>query len=459
MKQHERWRKESRIAKYWGYCESNPGKVECYLSPRHCKLKPGQVGFCGVRGNVDGKLHSFNYGKAVTATMEVIETEAVNHYSPGAKILSLGNIGCMMRCDFCQNWETSQIKHLDEKNVTFYTSEQIVEMALENNIRILSWTYNDPVVWQEFVVDTAKLGAGYGLKNLYKSALYIEQEPLRELCEYMDIFSISLKSMDPTFYKKITRARLEPVLDGIKLIAGSGCHLEISQLIVTGLNDKEEDARKTARWIVENIGTEVPLHFVGYHPAYRYKEPRTPQEVLVKAREVAFEEGIRCCYLGNIQKPGYCNTYCRSCGNLLVDRFGLTAHILGLEKNGQCSECGTQSPIVEPYPEEINLTSPGTGEAFEVKNHLNHTWCEEVKSIHVFVPDNTPTSLVIERLPWKKREQINLSRGLSRVIVSCASREEIGVNIYWDNGARVKSLPVLDRAHFPVETPLLDSIK
>ncbi|MCP5051383.1 MAG: AmmeMemoRadiSam system radical SAM enzyme [bacterium] len=451
MKNHASWRKESREANYWGPCESDPAKVECSLSPRHCKLKPGQMGFCGVRGNVDGKLHTFNYGKAVTATLEVMETEAVNHYSPGAKILSLGNLGCMLSCDFCQNWTTSQIKHLDPENVKFYSSEQIVEMALENDIKILSWTYNDPVVWQEFIVDTAKLGAKYGLKNLYKSALYIELDPLRELIEHMDIFSISLKSMDPEFYTKITKGRLEPVLDAIKLIAQSNRHLEVSQLVVTGRNDREEDALKTSQWMVDNVGPDVPLHFVGYHPAYRYDKPRTPLEVLVKAREIALETGVRYCYLGNVQKPEFCNTHCESCNNLLVDRFGLSVHVHGLGENGACTQCGTHSPIKEPHLEATSLNETSTlQDQMDIKNQLNHTWDEEIKSIHVFTPDESPISLFIERLPSNTLEQMNLSKGLSRIIVSRTSEEETGVNIHWNTDAQVQSLPVLDRAHFPV---------
>jgi pyruvate formate lyase activating enzyme len=450
MKKDPSWKKESRVANYWGPCESDPQKVECSLSPRHCKLKPGQMGFCGVRGNVDGKLHTFNYGKAVTATLEVIETEAVNHYSPGAKILSLGNLGCMMGCDFCQNWTTSQIKHLNEENVKFYSSEQIVEMAIENNIKILSWTYNDPVVWQEFIVDTAKLGAKHGLKNLYKSALYIESNPLSELCEHMDIFSISLKSMDPEFYVRITKGKLQPVLDGIKQIHESGRHLEVSQLIVTGRNDKEEDAYQTARWMVENVGPDVPLHFVAYHPAYRYQQPRTPLNVLVKAREIAMKEGVRYCYLGNVQKPEYCNTHCDSCDELLVDRFGLSVQIHGLKADGACKNCGTQSPVKEAHLGIEQSAKAVSSNSNDIKNKLNHTWDEEIKSIHVFSPDDSPLSLLIERLPSKNVEQMNLSKGLSRIIVSRLSEEETGVNIHWNTDAQVQHLPVLDRAHFPV---------
>jgi pyruvate formate lyase activating enzyme len=171
------WRDSSVKAKFW--TKKDNDRVQCNLCPRECSLKTDQMGFCKVRGNSKGELHSYNYGKSVAATEEVIETEAVNHFMPGARILSLGNIGCMFACDFCQNWQTSQVKHLDPTVVQFYTPEQVVDMAIANDIKVLSWTYNDPVVWHEFVYDTAKLAKEKGLINLFKSAFYIKEEPVK----------------------------------------------------------------------------------------------------------------------------------------------------------------------------------------------------------------------------------------------------------------------------------------
>ena len=242
--------------------------------------------FCKVRGTVNGELHTFNFGKSVQATEEVIETEAVNHFMPAARILSLGNIGCMMSCDFCQNWQTSQVGHLDPSVVQHFTPEEVVQTAIDAKIGVISWTYNDPVVWHEFVVATSKLAQAAGIKTLYKSAFYIEEEPVKELIEVIDIFSISLKSLDEKFYKKLTRARLQPVLDRVEQGYKSGRHLELSQLVIPGLNDQGEDVKRTVDWVKETLGPEVPLHFVAFHPAYKYtKVDGTPVSTLGRGRE------------------------------------------------------------------------------------------------------------------------------------------------------------------------------
>ena len=231
------------------------GVVRCHLSPRNCKIKEGQQGFCGVRGNRNGRLITLNYGKGVHATEEVIETEAINHYSPGERILSMGNVGCMFNCDYCQNWKTSQVKYLEERDVHYYTPEQVVDTAVRHDIRCISWTYNDPVVWHEFILDTARLAKQAGLINLYKSAFYITQEAIDELLPYIDIFSISLKAIDEDYYKKITKGSLQPVLNGIKQVYDAGKHLELSTLMITDISDNEATAMKIADWIMERCAT------------------------------------------------------------------------------------------------------------------------------------------------------------------------------------------------------------
>jgi len=181
------------------------GTVRCHLSPRHCTIKPGQAGFCGVRQNVNGRLVTLNYGRATHVTQESIETEAVFHYAPGAPILSLGNVGCMMNCDYCHNWKTSQARLIDSGDVHQYTPERVVEIALERGIPVISWTYNDPVVWHEFVMDTSRLARRHGIRTLFKSAFFISPEGAKELCDVIDIFSVSIKSMDDKWYRKITK--------------------------------------------------------------------------------------------------------------------------------------------------------------------------------------------------------------------------------------------------------------
>jgi len=442
------WRTTSRIANYWHKAGE---KVACELCPRHCELKDGQKGFCQVRGNVGGEMHTYNYGISVQATIECIETEAVNHYRPGARILSMGNVGCMMACAYCQNWQTSQVKFLNDKNVNFYTPQDVIDLAKKNDIDIISWTYNDPVVWQEFVVDTSKLARQNGIETLYKSALYIEEAPLKELIEVIDIFSISLKGMDPKMYKKYTKGELEPVLERIKLIAQSDRHLEISQLIVTELNDSGEDAEKTANWMVKNVGTHVPLHLVGYHPAFRYTKERTTTETLLRLRKLALACGLEYCYLGNVYADEVSNTNCKKCDHRLVQRFGLTVDIVGLDEASNCTNCGTHSPIKNP---QFNDRSKLNYTDFEAQQTHDFEWNKEVNSIHVIVDDkNTDTHLKLERNPGNKIEFMRITEGLERLIISKSFAGEETIRIMANNSNNIEFLPVLDRAHFPVKNP------
>lgn len=444
-----KWNNDPRPAQYWS--ATSDGKVTCYLCPRHCTLKDGQDGFCKVRGNRNGELVTFNYGRSVTATEETIETEAVYHHSPGAKILSMGNVGCMMACSFCQNWQTSQVKHLDGKNVSFYTPEQVVELALSNNIDIISWTYNDPVVWHEFVVDTSRLARKHGIKTLYKSALYIEIEPVKELIEVIDIFSVSLKSMNEEIYKKVTKGRLQPVLDAILEISKSDRHLEISQLVVTGMNDDGVDAKKTAKWIVDNLGKNTPLHFVGYHPAFRYEAPRTSLETLIESRNIAIKEGIEYCYLGNVYDGSVSNTICNNCNSELVQRFGLTVNVVGLDDESRCCKCGAKSPIVSPFASKNNKKTLEVND-FNSKQSFEIVWTGEVNSLHVVAGEKYTGNLVVkvERHPLGKVDFLQMNSGLERIILSKSMDKEEKIQISFDSDLKMHILPVLDRAHFPV---------
>ncbi len=442
-----------RIAKYW-YKDKQKNAVVCKLSPRNCVIKDGQMGFCGVRGNVIGELNTFNYGVGVEATIETIETEAVYHFYPGTRILSLGNVGCMMSCKFCQNWTTSQVKHLNKNNLRFYTPEEIIDMAVENNIGVISWTYNDPVVWHEFVMDTSKLAKSAGIKVLYKTALYIEPEPLAELIEVVDIFSVSLKSMNPDMYRKFTKGRLDPVLRGILQIAKSNCHLEISQLIVTGLNDSKEDARKSARWIVENIGDHIPLHFVGYHPAYKYNKPRTPLSALLSARDIAKSEGIKYCYLGNVYRDDVSNTYCDKCGSLLVQRFGLTVKNAGLSEDNKCLKCGENSPI---NGIEFKSQSGLKPEGILFNDEKSFEWSSEENSLHIIQQRGDIIYIKVER--GGGIEYYELNKGIERLILSKSGKEEKFIKIYTENIDDIAIVPVLDRAHYPVLNDSIDKSK
>ena len=447
------WREDFQEARLEERLEE--GRVRCHLSPRNCVIKEGKQGFCGVRGNRNGRLVTFNYGKGVHITEETIETEAVNHYAPGERILSLGNVGCMLNCSYCHNWKTSQARYISDKDVFLYTPEEVVDTAIRHGIRVLSWTYNDPVVWHEFVRDTAKLGKEAGLINLYKSAFFITGEAVEELIPYIDIFSISIKSIDDDYYRKLTTGWVQPVLDATKQVYKAGKHVEVSTLMVTDISDNEETARKVTDWVLKDLGPEVPMHFVRFHPDYKMRETtRTPIPRLYRAREIAMEMGAEHVYLGNVYEAAGTSTFCRGCGSTLVTRFGLNAKILGLDERGNCTTCGRDNhfKLLGPRPPAAMVDElPLDG------HHVrSFDWHGDISSLHIQVRNtsSTPETLYHRRrlsnkgpLPW---QAITLMPGESwRFIISKANESEIGPDVALRPSMESNLHEVFDRAHFP----------
>lgn len=453
------WMEGKHPAWHWEKANDGSGNVVCNLSPRHCKIPEGKMGKCGVRGNVGGELFSFNYGKSVEATMEHIETEAVNHFCPGAKILSLGNIGCMMSCDFCQNWRTSQARHLKSKDVRRYTPEQIVETCKKLGINVISWTYNDPVVWHEFVVETSIMAQKVGIKTLYKSAFYIEPEAVDELIDCIDIFSISLKSIDEKFYRKFTGGtHLQPVLDMIKKVHMSGRHLEISQLLITGRNDNTQEIEKTNSWVLDNVGPKVPLHYVAFHPAYLYTDvARTDGSILTTARRMAVEAGIQYCYCGNMFDDGASNTHCPNCGAVTIKRYGLKAEVVALDKDGCCVNCKTDNNVKfalmgqEQGSDSIDSSDPN----YRAEEFL---WNEEANSVHIEITSEADSIQHVSIRHISDDEIISktvkLGGILRRLIASRQGDNETGIEVTLPKTAMLQFFPVLDRAHFPTSEDL-----
>jgi pyruvate formate lyase activating enzyme len=433
------------------------GIVRCHLSPRNCTMREGQHGFCGVRANRNGRLVSLNYGKSVHLTQETIETEAVNHFAPGAPIVSMGNVGCMLNCVYCHNWKTSQAKHVEDKDVYYYTPEQVVDTALRHNIRVVSWTYNDPVVWHEFVRETAKLGQQKGLINLYKSAFYISPEAVEELLPYIDIFSISVKSIDPEYYRKYTSGTLQPVLDGVKQVFKAGKHVELSTLMITDISDNEDTARHVADWVLTNLSSSVPVHFVRFHPDYKLRDTtRTPVDRLEKARAAALEMGLEHVYLGNVYDTKWSNTYCRGCDELLVSRYGLNANPLGLDSQGHCKKCGRDAHF-HFLPPQAEKSTNGVVAAVPTDDHVMRTfsWHGDIRSLHAQVKNasSAPASVFHRRLlekgvsPWT---EVPLIPGESyRFIVAKAYTDEIGCEIGCPSTVTSNLHEVFDRAHYP----------
>ncbi|MFZ2960184.1 MAG: AmmeMemoRadiSam system radical SAM enzyme [Candidatus Ozemobacteraceae bacterium] len=347
---HLKWADKAKEA--YLYEKNGDGTVKCFLCPRKCTIAEGKVGFCKVRRNLDGVLYAQSYGKATHVTIERIETEAIHNYMPGGKILSLGNFGCNLDCDYCQNWMYSQFQYTDPATIYEYTTEQVIETAKQNNVKILSWTYNDPAVWFEFVIDTAREAKKAGLKNLFKSAFFLTPEAVSELIKVIDVFAISIKAMDEEYYKKFTKGWLPPVLANAKQVHNSGIHYEVSNLVVTGLTNTNDNYDKMINFIKNELSIDTPIHFTRFHPDYKYMHyEKTPIEDVMAARNRAREAGIRYPYIGNAFESEGLNTYCPECKELLIQRYGLNTYLKpAMGTDGVCKKCGFKTTVKEIDP-------------------------------------------------------------------------------------------------------------
>ena len=270
-------------------------RVHCHLCPNECGISDGKRGNCGVRINRSGILYSEAYGKTTGLSLDPIEKKPLYHYHPGEKILSLGTKGCNLHCQFCQNWHISQEIDTPTQDIT---SKDIIERAKEYKSFGIAYTYNEPFIWYEFVLDTAKCASAAGLENVLVTNGYVNMEPLEEMLPLIGAMNIDLKSFNEDFYVKICHGRLKPVLEVIKRAARS-CHIELTNLIIPTLNDSEDDIRKMVGWIYENLGPDVPLHFSRYFPCYKMSLPPTPVGTLKTAEKIA-KEKLKFVYLGNV---------------------------------------------------------------------------------------------------------------------------------------------------------------
>ena len=281
------------------YTASSDG-VRCLLCPHHCRIREGGRGICRSRECRDGKLYALSYGLPCALADDPVEKKPLNQFLPGTRCLSLSCTGCNLSCRWCQNSDISQVCPEEAEN-TSLSPGQIVSICLQRGIPSMAYTYTEPFTWWEYMYDIAVLAHENGLKNILVSAGYVEKEPLKELLPYLDAANIDIKAMDDAFYRKYCGATLEPVLENILTMHAAGVHVEITNLLVTGINDSEEQVRNLCRWMVENGLQDVPLHLSRFFPRYKFREAGpTPKSTLLKAREVALDYGIRSVYLGNI---------------------------------------------------------------------------------------------------------------------------------------------------------------
>lgn len=309
-----------REAMFYEQLEGN--LVRCNLCPNRCLLREGQTGICRARKNLGGKLYSLNYGKVVSANLDPIEKKPFFHVLPGSRAFSVATAGCNLRCLYCQNWQISQRSPAEIEYVRL-SPQELVEKAIEAGAESIAYTYSEPIVFYEYMIETAKIAKERGLKNVIVTAGYINEEPLRELCKYADAIKVDLKGFDENFYLKITQGSFEPILNTLKTIKEEGVWLEIVNLIIPGLNDSEEEIRALSLWIKENLGEEVPLHFSRFYPNYRMKNlPPTPIETVIRAREIAKAAGLKYVYTGNVRYPEGESTFCPESGQIAIERKG-----------------------------------------------------------------------------------------------------------------------------------------
>ena len=314
--------------------------VRCELCPHRCVLADGERGRCRVRENRGGKLYTFVYGNPCAVHVDPIEKKPFFHFLPGTNAFSLATAGCPLRCQYCQNYTISQYPPEETQNADLPPAE-VVAASVQQGAPTIAYTYSEPTAFYEYMLDTARLGRRAGLRSAVISSGYVNQEPLRELCQAVDAIKIDLKGFNDDFYREVCSGTLQPVLDAIRAIHEEGVHLEIVNLVVPTLNDDPAVLRALTEWGVESVGPEVPLHFTRFHPDYQLQNlPDTPVEALGEARQAAMEAGLHYVYVGNVPGHEGNHTYCPNCGRMIIERAGMSTEAMHMV-DGKCGYCGT----------------------------------------------------------------------------------------------------------------------
>lgn len=326
--------------KYWHRLPD--GRVQCDLCPRYCKLHEGQRGFCFVRACVDQQIVLATYGRSTGFAVDPIEKKPLHHFLPGTKVYSFGTAGCNSGCKFCQNWDITKSKETDILSV-FASPEEIAESAERLGCPSVAYTYNDPVVFQEYAIDVARACRARGIRNVAVTAGQHCAAPRREFYQYMDAANVDLKAFTERFYHELCASHLEPVLDTLLYLRHeTPVWLEITTLLIPGENDSDEELKALTRWVVAELGPDVPLHFSAFFPAFRMLDtPPTPPTIVQRARQIALDAGVRYAYTGNIFDPQGQSTWCHHCGQLLIGRSAYRVAPYHLTSEQTCPNCGT----------------------------------------------------------------------------------------------------------------------
>jgi len=333
---------EAREARY--YIQVSEGKMQCQLCPRRCVLPEGQRGVCRIRENRGGKLYTMVYGQPCVVMLDPIEKGPIFHMTPGANSLTVATAGCNLKCKYCQNWQFALVRPEEVEHYDL-PPEDVVELALASGAKAIVYTYTEGTVFYEYMADIARLAHERGLKNVFITAGFINPEPMRELCQYLDAVKVDLKGFSEEFYREVVSGELGPVLETMKVVKEEGVWLEIVNLVVPRLNDDMGEIRKMCEWIRDNLGTNVPLHFSRFFPAYKLSRlPSTSVSTLEQAIQIARDAGLEYVYIGNVPGHEAGNTYCPKCGELLIKRIGYTAVLENNIVDGECKFCGEGIP-------------------------------------------------------------------------------------------------------------------
>lgn len=320
-------------------------RVKCKLCPRECTVADQERGYCGVRENRLGTYYTLVHSRPCAVHTDPIEKKPLFHFLPGTTAHSIATAGCNVECRFCQNWDISQFRPEQVRSV-YLPPGTLHKRAKESGARSIAYTYSEPVIFYEYVYDTARLGQETGIKSVMISNGYIQEKPMRELCAVLDAVKIDLKAYTENFYKEYCSGELKPVLAILELLKKLGIWYEIVVLLIPTLNDSEEEIRAMSRWVGRALGPDVPIHFSRFHPTYKLKNlPVTPVATLDMARRVAMEEGLHFAYVGNVWGHEGENTFCPACGKPVVKRVGFKVLEINLQQ-GSCASCGKQIPGV-----------------------------------------------------------------------------------------------------------------
>jgi pyruvate formate lyase activating enzyme len=334
---------------YWHRLQD--GRIQCDVCPRACRLREGQRGLCFVRARVDDMVVLTSYGRSSGFCVDPVEKKPLNHFLPGSPVLSFGTAGCNLACKFCQNWDISKSREIDTL-ADRASPATVAHTAASWGCRSVAFTYNDPVIFWEYAVDVAKACQELGIKAVAVTAGYMCPEPRAEFYQHMDAANVDLKAFTQDFYHKVCAANLDDVLETLWFLRHeTDVWFEITTLLIPGRNDSDEEIDAETRWIAEELGPDVPLHFTAFHPDYKMLDvPRTPAATLSRAREIGVANGLHFVYTGNVHDPAGDTTLCPGCGNAVVVRDWYDLSRYALDEHGHCLRCGTQLPGVYDGP-------------------------------------------------------------------------------------------------------------